>query len=95
MKLILKEVEDLRADLIDEAVVNSLVHLYSRIWEGKTPDTCLVEIEFNNSKITFASYLKDGNQMFEFMDLDEDSCLYGNAFIFELPLEDYNGYEVV
>ena len=95
MKLILKEVVSDKAGEIDEIVTNGFLCLFSKIWDGQSANTYLVEIEFENPQTTFASYLKNGIQMFEFMDLDEESMFYGNALVFEIPLIDFNSYEVV
>lgn len=95
MKLILKEVEGLIVDQLQDEIVAAPVNVYCRIWEGLTPETNMLEIEFDSSELSFSTYYKRGCTIFEFIDMSDESKFSGNACIFELRGIDFKSYEVV
>ena len=95
MKLILKEVQGLIVDQLQDEIVAAPVHVYCRIWEGLTPETNMLEVDFDSSDLSFSTYYKDGRTIFEFIDMSDESKFSGNACIFELRGIDFGSYEVL
>ena len=95
MKLILKEVEGLIVNQLQNEIVAAPVNVYCRIWEGLTPETNMLELEFDSSELSFSTYYKKGCTIFEFIDMSDESKFSGNACIFELRGIDFKSYEVL
>ena len=95
MKLILKEVEGDRAVMLQDEILEGGVDLLVRIWAGLTPDTCMVEIDFEEICTIFTSDRKDGKQLFEFIDMSDEDSMTCKATIFELTGAQFGSYEVV
>lgn len=96
MKLILKEVEAETAGKIQDELLRGPVNLSCTIWEGKSFDTNLVEIEVEKDYISFSTYRRYGVTTFEFIeyDIDESELGTGKAVLFEIGNFLYESYEV-
>ena len=95
MKLILKEVEGDRAVMLQDEILEGSVDLLVRIWEGLTPDTCMVEVDFDEIYMIFTTYRKEGRQMFEFIDVSDEDRMTAKATTFELTGAQLGSYEVL
>lgn len=95
MKLILKEVQGLIVNQLQNEIVDTPVNVYCWIWEGFTQETNTFEIDFDSSELSFSTYYKEDRTIFEFIDMSDESKFSGNTCIFELSGIDFKSYEVV
>lgn len=95
MKLILKELQRLIVNQLQDEITDSEINMHTKIWDGLTPETCMLEIDFDGSDISFGTHYKEGCHVFEFIDLSDISRFVGNVCIFELANFDFGSYEVM